>query len=111
MEKKFKIISLKEEDEKNQSESEDIMNNYFCPTPKIKDKNMAKPDFSPILTQETQFGFKTNGSYKRQKIKTPESPIKSIGKAYSISSKIEGRDLFNSKISKICCRKLNFEED
>ena len=111
MEKKFKIISLKEEDEKNQSESEDIMNNYFCPTPKIKDKNMAKPDFSPILIQETQFGFKTNGSYKRQKIKTPESPIKSIGKAYSISSKIEGRDLFNSKISKICCRKLNFEED
>ena len=111
MEKKYKLINKKEEDEKNQSESEDIMNNYFCPTPNIKDKNIAKPDFSPILIQETQFGFKTNGSYKRQKIKTPESPIKSIGKAYSISSKIEGRDLFNSKITKIHCRKLNFEED
>ena len=113
MEKNYKSISLKEEDEKNQSESEKLNcnYNYYCPTPKTNEKTIAKPDFSPILIQETQFGFKTNGSYKKQKKKDPCSPIKSINKAYSISAKIEGRDLFNSKIAKIHCRKLDFNEE
>ena len=111
MEKKNKIISLKEEDEKNQKESEDNNNSYFCPTPKTNEKTIAKPDFSLLLIKETQFGFKTNGSYKRQRYKEPCSPIKSINKKHSISAKIEGRDLFNSKIAKIHCRKLIFDEE
>jgi hypothetical protein len=80
MEKKYKIISLKEEDEKNQNESKDNNNSYYCPTPKTNEKTIAKPDFSPLLIKETQFGFKTNGSYKRQRYKEPCSPIKSIKK-------------------------------
>lgn len=104
MEKKFKIINLIEEDEKNQNNKD-----YICPTPKANGKSMAIPDFSPILIQETQFGFKTNGSYKRKKIETPESPIKSVYKKYSTPSKIEGKDLFNTKNSH--CRKLNFKNE
>ncbi len=111
MEEKYKSINLKEEEEKNQSESKYLNCNYYCPTPKTNEKTIVKPDFSPLLIQETQFGFKTNGSYKKQKKKVPWSPIKSINKTYSISAKIEGRDLFNSKIEKIHCRKLNFDEE
>ena len=106
MESKFKIISLKEEDEKNRND----MNNSYCPTPNTKEKKI-KPDFSPILFQETQFGFKTYGSYKRQKNKLPESPIKTMNKNYLTPAKIVGRDLFGSKIEKSFCRKLNFDDD
>jgi hypothetical protein len=107
MENKFKIISLQEEDEKNKNDK----NNSFCPTPNTKEKTITKPDFSPILFQETQFGFKTNGSYKRQKNKLPESPIKIVNKNYLTPATIVGRDLFGSKIEKSFCRKLNFNDD
>ena len=106
MENKFKIISLQEEDEKNRNDK----NNSYCPTPNAKEKKI-KPDFSPILLQETQFGFKTNGSYKRQKNKFPESPIKTMNKNYLTPATIVGRDLFGSKIEKSFCRKLNFDDD
>ena len=107
MENKFKIISLQEEDEKNKNDK----NNSYCPTPNTKEKTITKPDFSPIIIQETQFGFKTNGSYKRQKNKLPESPIKIMNKNYLTPATIEGRDLFGSKIEKSFCRKLNFNDD
>jgi len=107
MENKFKIISLQEEDEKNRND----INNSYCPTPNAKEKKITKPDFSPILLQETQFGFKTNGSYKRQKNKLPESPIKIMNKNYLTPASIVGRDLFGSKIEKSFCRKLNFNDD
>ena len=103
MENKFKIISLKEEDERNQNDT-----NFCLPTPKTKGKKMAIPDFSPIIMQETNFGFKTNGSYKRQKIQEPESPYKFACKNYATPSKIQGRDLFGSKIGKSHRRKLDF---
>ena len=107
MENKFKIISLQEEDEKNRND----INNSYCPTPNTKEKKITIPDFSPILFQETQFGFKTNGSYKRQKNKLPESPIKIVNKNYLTPATIVGRDLFGSKIEKSFCRKLNFDDD
>lgn len=106
MEKKFKIISLKEEDEKNQNDT-----NFCLPTPKTKGKKMAIPDFSPIIMKETNFGFKTNGSYKRQKIQEPESLYKNVCKNYTTPSKIQGRDLFGSKIGKSHRRKLNFNDE
>ena len=107
MENKFKIISLQEEDEKNKNDK----NNSSCPTPNTKEKSITKPDFSPILFQETQFGFKTNGSYKRKKNKLPESPIKTMNKNHLTPVTIVGRDLFGSKIEKSLCRKLNFNDD
>ena len=106
MERKFKIINLKEEeDEKKQDDSSD---SYFYPTPNVKEKKIAKPDFSPLLITE-KINFKTNGSYKKRKLYEPESPYKLNNKNYSASTKIEGRDLFNSKRSH--CRKLNFVDD
>ena len=107
MEKKYKIISLEEEDEKNKN---DLNMESFYPTPNTKE-NSTKPDFSPILLEETQFGFKTNGSYKKRKIFEPQSPIKLVEKNYSTSAKIEGKDLFNIKNDKSFCRKLNFDEN
>ena len=106
MEKKFKIINSFEADAKFQND-----NNYIYPTPKTSGKSMIIPDFSPILIQETQFGFKTNGSYKRKKIEEPESPIKMNYKKYSTPSKIEGRDLFNIKNLNSHCRKLDFKDE
>ena len=106
MEKKFKLINLKKEEEKNKED-----NNCFSPTPKTNEKTMLVPDFSPILIQETHFGFKSNGSYKKRKIQGPESPIKLICKKYQTAAKIEGRDLFNIKCDKSYCRKLNFNDE
>ena len=105
MEKKSKIINLQEENEKNQNDK-----NYFCPTPSKQNKEfkLVKPDFSPIIIQENQFGFKTNGSYKNKRIYEPELPIKSKTKKYSTNEKIQGKDLFGAKIEKSYCRKLNF---
>ena len=108
MERKFKIINLQEEDEKKQ---EDSPKKFFYPTPIPKEKKIAKPDFSPILIEETQFNFKTNGSYKRRKFYEPESPYKFTKKNYSAHTKIEGKDLFNSKNKKSLCRKLNFNDE
>ena len=107
MEKKFKIINVKEEDEKKQDDGPE---RYFYPTPNVKEKKIAKPDFSPLLIEETQFNFKTNGSYKRRKFYEPESPFKLFNKNLSAPTKIEGRDLFNSKNKKSFCRKLIFDD-
>ena len=101
MEKSFKIINLQEEDEKCNNDTPNCK----------KEKKLVKPDFSPILLKETQFGFKTNGSYKKVKYYEPDSPLKFISKNYSTPAKIVGRDLFNSKIEKSHCRKLNFNDD
>ena len=108
MERKFKIINLLEEDEKKQDDSP---KRVFYPSPIAKEKKIAKPDFSPLLIEETQFNFKTNGSYKKRKFYEPESPFKLHYKSYSAPTKIEGRDLFNSKNKKSLCRKLNFNDD
>ena len=105
MEETFKIINLQEEDEKCKND------NIFRQTPNHKIEKLVKPDFSPILLQETQFGFKSNDSYKKIKYYEPESPLKFINKNYSTPAKIVGRDLFNSKINKSHCRKLNFNDD
>ncbi len=106
MEEKFKTISLREEDEKKQIDS-----NYYLPSPKKKEKKMIIPDFSPILIKETKFGFKTNGSYKKQKLEEPESPFKLVYKHYQASAKIQGRNLFGSKIDGSHRRKLNFDDE
>ena len=108
MEQKYKIISLQEEDEKNQN---DFNIESFHPTPTAEEKTLTKPDFSLILSEETQFRFKTNGSYKKRKFLMPETPIKLIKKNYSTSIKIEGKDLFNIKKDKSFCRKLHFDDD
>ena len=105
MEETFKIINLQEEDEKYKNDD------IFRQTPNHKNEKLVKPDFSPILLQETQFGFKSNDSYKKIKYYEPESPLKFINKNYSTPAKIVGRDLFNSKINKSHCRKLNFNDD
>ena len=107
MEQKYKIISLQEEDEKNQN---DFNIESFHPSPTAEEKTLTKPDFSPILSEETQFRFKTNGSYKKRKFLMPETPIKLIKKNYSTSIKIEGKDLFNIKKDKSFCRKLNLAQ-
>ena len=109
MERQFKMINLKEEDEKNQED--DQKNQFHYTSPCANEKKIAKPDFSPILIEETQFGFKTNGSYKKRKFFQPESPIKLMNKNYSTAVKIKGRDLFNSKKSKPLFRKLNFNDE
>ena len=106
MDKSFKIINLKEEQEK--FKNDDI----FSPTANHKkEKNLVKPEFSPILLQETQFGFKSNGSYKKVKYYEAESPLKFINKNFKTPAKIIGRDLFNSKMDRNHCRKLNFNDD
>ena len=84
MEKKYKIINLQEDEEKNKND----FKKCGYPSPSRKAKKIAKPDFSPILFQETQFGFKTNGSYKKNKIELPQSPIKTKNKYFTTSSKI-----------------------
>ena len=63
------------------------------PTP-TKEKNLVKPDFSPIIMKQSQIGFKKYGSYKKQKFLEPESPMKSPN--YKTSVKIVGKNLFGS---------------
>ena len=41
-------------------------NIIVIPTPK-KHSNLVKPDFSPILEKQNQFGYKKLGSYKKPK--------------------------------------------
>ena len=106
MKKIFKIINLKEEGEKIKDDKKYSIH----PTPKKKEKKNSKTDFSPILIKETHLGFKTNSSYKKPKLYGLDSPNKKLNKIYSPSIKIEGRDLFNTKIEKSHRRKLNFEE-
>ena len=70
--------------------------NITIPTP-TKPNNLVKPDFSPLLVQQNQFGFKQYGSYKKPKFMEPEStmtPIKSPN--YKTSAKIEGKNLFGA---------------
>ena len=89
--------------------------NIAIPTP-TKPNNLVKPDFSPILIKQNQFGFKQFGSYKKQKLREPESimtPIKSPN--FKTSAKIEGRNLFGSTQNENVnnCnffRKLNFDD-
>ena len=85
------------------------------PTP-TKPNNLVKPDFSPILIKQNQFGFKQYGSYKKPKFMEPEStmtPIKSPN--FKTSAKLERRNLFGApqnQDSNNCkfFRKLNFDE-
>ena len=101
------IISLIEEDEKSNNDT-----NYSShPTSIKKSHQIAKPDLSPLLIRETQFGFKTYGCYKRKKFYESDSPIKNLNKVHSTHTKIEGKDLFNSKNVQSHCRKLNFNEE
>ena len=86
-------------------------NKIIIPTPK-KPKNLVKPDFSPILVKQNQFGYKKLGSYKKPKYNEPTSPIKSPN--YKTSAKIEGRNLFGNKDDNVgeykFFKKLNFDE-
>ena len=89
--------------------------NITIPTP-TKPNNLVKPDFSPILIKQNQFGFKQYGSYKKPKFMEPEStmtPIKSPN--FKTSAKVEGRNLFGSTQNEDLnnCnffKKLNFDD-
>ena len=89
--------------------------NITIPTP-TKPNNLVKPDFSPILMKQNQFGFKQYGSYKKPKFMEPEStmtPIKSPN--FKTSAKLEGRNLFGAPQNKDLnnCKffkKLNFDD-
>ena len=89
--------------------------NITIPTP-TKPNNLVKPDFSPILIKQNQFGFKQYGSYKKQKLREPGStmtPIKSPN--FKTSAKIEGRNLFVSTQNEDLnnfnfFKKLNFDD-
>ena len=86
-------------------------NKIIIPTPK-KPSNLVKPDFSPILEKQNQFGYKKLGSYKKPKFNEPTSPIKSPN--YKTSAKIEGRNLFGKQDDNLeqykFFKKLNFDE-
>ena len=69
-------------------------NIIVIPTPK-KHSNLVKPDFSPILEKQNQFGYKKFGSYKKPKYNEPESPMKSPN--FKTSVKMQGRNLFGTK--------------
>ena len=69
-------------------------NIIVIPTPK-KHSNLVKPDFSPILEKQNQFGYKKFGSYKKPKFNEPESPMKSPN--FKTSVKMQGRNLFGTK--------------
>ena len=85
------------------------------PTP-TKQNNLVKPDFSPILIKQNQFGFKQYGSYKKPKFMEPEStmtPIKSPN--FKTSAKVEGKNLFGATQNQDLnnCnffKKLNFDD-
>ena len=85
------------------------------PTP-TKPNNLVKPDFSPLLIKQSQFGFKQYGSYKKPKYMEPEStmtPIKSPN--FKTSAKLEGRNLFGAPQNQDLnnCKffkKLNFDD-
>ena len=49
MERQFKMINLKEEDEKNQED--DQKNQFHYTSPCANEKKIAKPDFSPMATE------------------------------------------------------------
>jgi hypothetical protein len=89
--------------------------NITIPTP-TKPNNLVKPDFSPLLIKQNQFGFKQYGSYKKPKFMEPEStmtPIKSPN--FKTSAKMEGRNLFGAPQNQDLnnCnffKKLNFDD-
>ncbi len=83
--------------------------NLFYPTP-IKTKELAKPDFSPIINHENKYGLKMNGIYKKRTYLELESPIKTPNTNYYTPIAIEGKDLFGIKEDNKHCRKLNFDE-
>ena len=63
------------------------------PTP-TKENHLVKPDFSPILIKQNNFGYKKYGSYKKPKYMEPESPMKSPN--FKTSAKMVGKNLFGS---------------
>ena len=63
------------------------------PTP-TKENHLVKPDFSPILVKQNNFGYKKYGSYKKPKFMEPESPMKSPN--FKTSAKMKGKNLFGS---------------
>ena len=100
-------ISFEQQDNKKNIKK----NKIIIPTPK-KPSNLVKPDFSPILEKQNQFGYKKLGSYKKPKFNEPTSPIKSPN--YKTSAKIEGRNLFGKQDDNLeqykFFKKLNFDE-
>ena len=86
--------------------------NIIMPTP-TKESKLIKPDFSPLLIKENQFGFKKYGSYKKQKFLEPNSPMKSPN--FKTSAKMERRNLFGSNQNQDFSncnffKKLNFDD-
>ena len=82
------------------------------PTPK-KENHLVQPDFSPILIQQSQLGYKKFGSYKKQKFMEPESPMKSPN--FKTSAKMQGKNLFGASIPEDLTnckfsKKINFDE-
>ena len=75
MEEKYKSINLKEEEEKNQSESKYLNCNYYCPTPKTNEKTIVKPDFSPLLFKKLNLVSKQMAHIKNKKKKFPGLPL------------------------------------
>ena len=76
-----------------------------------KEKNLIKPDFSPLLIKENRIGYKNYGSYKKPKFIEPESPMKSPN--FKTPAQIESKNLFGTKPAKqnnSYSRKLNFDD-
>ena len=76
-----------------------------------KEKNLIKPDFSPLLLKENKIGYKNYGSYKKPKFIEPESPMKSPN--FKTPAQIESKNLFGTKSTtqnKTFFRKLNFDD-
>ena len=84
--------------------------NIFYPTP-TKVKQLAKPDFTPIIDQENKYGLKMKGIYKKKPNLELESPIKTPNTDYYTPIKIEGKDLFGIKEDTKCYKKLKFDEN
>lgn len=83
------------------------LDNVGLPTPQ-KEKNLVKPDFSPIFEKENQIDYKIYGSYKKPRFIEPESPFKSPN--YKTPAKIECKNLFGTKPKNPYSRKLNFDD-
>jgi hypothetical protein len=84
--------------------------NILFPTPH-KENHLEKPDFSPIINKQNQMCFKKFGSYKKQKLLEPESPMKSPN--FKTSAKMKGRNLFgdnNDFHNGNIFKKLNFDD-
>ena len=72
-----------------------------------KEKNLVKPDFSPIIKKQNQIGYKQYGSYKKQKFVVPGSPKKSPN--FKSSTEEKGKNQPIDVKFRNLSKKLNFD--